>query len=1536
MNQEEKLSRNSRIPIVGIGVSAVGLAALEKFFANLPDNLGMAFVIILSDDLPAQQKVTSILQEHTAMQVHEVEEKTDVGANCIYVVPAGKTASINKEGLNLSRTRPASKKRMSIDLFLRSLAAEQKENAICVILSGTGSDGLLGLKSIKESGGLILLQDPQEAEDNAMLQSAISMGVADLVAPAAELATTLVEYKKGAHRIAMSSVEEMLTDEENVSLSHIFAQLRHQTGHDFSPYKRTTILRRIRRRMQVNQITTLADYLTFLRPRREEIHALFKDFLISVTNFFRDEDAFAALETEIVPQLMQGKRPEESIRVWVPGCATGEEAYSIAILFIEAFQRAGQSLSMQIFATDLDDEALDFARRGLYPNTITADISAKRLQHFFTQEARGYRVSKQLQEVVLFAPHNLIKDAPFARLDLISCRNLLIYLNREVQRQVFEIFHYALRPEGFLFLGGSESADTMPDLFKTVNKHHRIFQRQPAQANLPLLPVSVPSTKNAVGNNSPTQSNQAKSANLSVIHRDLLLQRYGLPSIIVDANYQIRYKYGNVSRYLEHREGEPSHDILENVNQQMRSELRMGLYHVFRYREASLPRHVEITIDEKVRRLKLIVEPIEVNEVLENSSEPLALVIFEALPEEESSKRAEYIGAERDDITLVEQLEEELKETRHRLQTIVEEYETSNEELKASNQELQSINEELRSTTEELETGREELRSTNEELASVNQELNSKILEIDRAYNDLENLMQATLIPTLFLDRKLYLKRYTPDASDLFNVIASDIGRPFDHISHKLHFDGLPSLAATVLKTLETVEIRVSSRDKRWFLLRLRPYRTLEDKVDGVVITLVDITSQVQAEQIQRNRAQRQAIVAELGQVALLNNDLQALTDIAVQRIVEVLHVDYAKVLELLPDKQSLLLRAGIGWQEGLVGRATVSAGQNSQAGFTLQTDEPVIVEDLTTETRFNGPPLLHEHQVISGLSVIIQAADRPYGVIGAHTRERRLFTSQDADFLQSVANVLGTAVIRQRAEEERLTLLDRVQHERQLLESVIQQMPAGVIIADSSSGRLVMGNSKVEEIWRHPFQAADEISNYADLYRGYHPDNRPYKSEEWPLARALSTGQVVQNEEIGFRRGDDTQGIMSVSAAPIFNQEGQTIAGVVVFEDITTRKKIEQTLKQYKDILGLSYDAILIWRLDGGIQFWNRGAENLYGYTAEEALEQNNHKLLQTVHSQPFDEIHRQLLKEGNWEGELRHVTKASRQVIVSSRHQLLSDIGEGNLVLEVNRDITEHKQVQLDREKLLQELQLLTSNLEERVEQRTQQIKALASFLTIAEQRERERISHILHDDLQQILHALQLRLLIIRAKSPEAGSNEEANLQTANNEQFQGQLEGLEELSNRALQITRSLTVELSPPLLTEDGLVEAFSWLVGHMEEIYGLQVHLIVEEKLALLNNNMRELIFQMVRELLFNVIKHADVQEAVLKIWQNEGFSFIQVADKGRGFDLAEVESQSLVSYGLRSIRERISLFGGSLEIHTALDVGTVITLSLPSRPLVY
>lgn len=878
-------------PVVGLGGSAGGFAALREFFRGMPADTGMAFVVVLHLSPDHDSSLAELLQRETAMKVTRVEGTEALEADRVYVIPPRKGLKAIDGYLRLFDLPSDRTRHVAVDHFFRTLADTHGPHAAAVVLSGSDGDGAIGIKRIKERGGLTIAQDPGEAEFTGMPRTAIATGMVDWVLPVAQMPERLAEYMRQEGRVRLppeeypQSQEAPLVDDE-AQLREVLSFLRSRTGRDFSCYKRATILRRIGRRMQINCVDDLTSYLACLRTLPGEAGALLQDLLISVTNFFRDGQCFAALESRI-PELFRDKGANDLVRVWVVACATGEEAYSVAMLLNEHARTLSEPPVVQVFATDLAEEAIHAAREGLYPTTIEADVSQDRLRRFFVKDHRGYRVRREVREMVLFAMHDLLKDSPFSRLDLVTCRNLMIYLNTEAQSRAVDIFHFALRPGGILFLGSSETVDDGGVLFAVLDKKHRLYRQRPMlRAGLP-VPLG-PGTLALALEMQASQQEGPRVAGPAFEHMQQgthavdrvqgnralpwgevhlrLLDRLAPPSVLVDAEYDMLHLSPRAGRFLQFSGGEPSRNLLRAVHPTLRIELRGALYQVSRSGEPVTLHAIPVVLGDETVPVTVRAFP-----ALEVSPE-LMLVTFEAGVTDSSTSEAstEVRVAE----PLAGQLEREIERLKSHLRDTIEQYEASTEELKASNEELQAMNEELRSATEELETSREELQSINEELTTVNHELKSKVDELGHANSDMHNLMDATAIATVFLDRELRITRYTPSAVALFNLIATDIGRPLTDLKSELRYASLAGDARQVLDTLVSMEREVGEAGGCWYLARLRPYRTLDDRIAGLVLTFVDITERKLAQEALRSVDARFRAIVDQATVGVLQTDV--------------------------------------------------------------------------------------------------------------------------------------------------------------------------------------------------------------------------------------------------------------------------------------------------------------------------------------------------------------------------------------------------------------------------------------------------------------------------------------------------------------------------------------------------------------------------------------------------------------------------------------------------------------------------------------
>ena len=856
------------LPTIGLGGSAGAIPALQAFFAAMPADSGMAFVVVMHLSPEYESTLAPILQRSTSMPVTQVNNTTAVRANHVYVIPPGKAIQSANGHLRCVDLEPNSGRRVAVDLFFRTLADTHGPRATAVVLSGADGDGAIGLKRIKERGGLTIAQDPDEAEFDGMPRSAIATGMVDWVLRVAAMPARIESYHAILPRLKLPSETGLPLDRlgseaesQESTLRELLAYVRAQTGRDFVNYKRQTVLRRIARRMSVNGLEDLEAYLGFMRTHPGEAGALLKDLLISVTNFFRDRETFDALAAR-VPAIFEGKGPDDVIRVWVAACATGEEAYSIAMLLAEHARTLPEPPSFQIFATDLDEDAIRVARDGIYPHAITADLSEERLKRFFVKEPRGYRVRPELREDVLFAMHDLLRDSPFSRLDLVSCRNMLIYLNREAQARALETVHFALVPRGLLFLGSSETVDAEAPLFGTLDAKHRLYEARvmprrqlpstsgqstlaraldaQERARDPLLLTTLPGAPRQLL--SPwlrPSPGEVGARSWRELHWKMIA-RLAPPSLVATAEDEIVHLSEEAGRFLHFSGGEPTSSLLSAVHPALSVDLRTALA---RARNGAQPAETSpIPFMEGDQRVLVTIRVAQAEDVASGYH----LVTFDARPAAgEVSAPAPLGTVESSQLARMAQQVDELK---WHLRDVTERNDSATQELKANNEELQAINEELRSATEELETSREELQSINEEMTTVNVELKGNVEELGRANADLQNLMAATAIATVFLDRQLRITLFTPLAVELFHLIPSDVGRPLSDLAHHLDYPKMGEDALKVLEALVPVEREVGFGNKA-FLARALPYRGAEDRIAGVVFTFLEVTSRKHAEE---------------------------------------------------------------------------------------------------------------------------------------------------------------------------------------------------------------------------------------------------------------------------------------------------------------------------------------------------------------------------------------------------------------------------------------------------------------------------------------------------------------------------------------------------------------------------------------------------------------------------------------------------------------------------------------------------------------
>jgi two-component system CheB/CheR fusion protein len=831
----QKPTEKHQVVVVGIGASAGGLESFKKFFDAMPSDSGLAFVLIQHLDPTHESMMVELLAKHTKMQVSQVTKETTIETNHVYIAPAGKYLGVRNRVLFLSEPPERRGLRMPIDHFFRSLAEDLRERAICIILSGTGTEGTLGLRAVKEQGGMGMVQDPASAPHESMPRSAISTNLVDFILPVEDMPDVLVRYAKHPYVDGPSKPE--IAPKVPDHLAAILAVIKTRTHQDFRSYKKNTLTRRIERRMGLNHILDGDDYVEYLRGNQKEVSQLFKDLLIGVTGFFRESESWDALAQQVVPNLVSNCGTDAPIRLWVPGCSTGEEAYSLVMLLLEELNKQDKSCPIQVFATDIDEDALDFAREGVYPESIAADIPPERLRRFFSKvDDHNYKVSKPLREPVVFAVQNLIGDAPFSKLDLISCRNLLIYLESSVQQKVIALFHFGLKPGGYLFLGTSEGINRQETLFDPVSKKWQIYRRigpsHPDRIEFPIT-TGAESAKDR-----RTLLEVSRRPSMAEVTQQTLLQEFAPATVLVNRKFEVLFLTGPTSQYLELPPGAPTLDVMTLAQEGLRGKLRIALAEAAKTEGRATARGARVKRDDAYVAVTVAVRPVKVPQ----QDESLLLVTFVDEPKAEREIQQSSGNQGASDYAQLRQLEHDLQTTREDLQSTIEELETSNEEMKVSNEEIMSMNEELQSTNEELETSKEELQSLNEELSTVNNQLQEKVSELEGTNNDMANLLANTDISTIFMDREFCIKRYTPPANQLFRLIPSDVGRPVSDVVSLIKNDSLVKDGQGVLDKLVPDEKEVQTVDGQYYLRRIVPYRTQDNRIDGVVVTFANVS----------------------------------------------------------------------------------------------------------------------------------------------------------------------------------------------------------------------------------------------------------------------------------------------------------------------------------------------------------------------------------------------------------------------------------------------------------------------------------------------------------------------------------------------------------------------------------------------------------------------------------------------------------------------------------------------------------------------
>jgi two-component system CheB/CheR fusion protein len=1019
-------SPETRVPVCGIGASAGDIEALTQFFEALAPALGLAYVVVLHLAPDHKSELPAILALHTPMPVVQVGDHEDavLRPDHVYVIAPDRKLVISDDSVAAKPFDQPRGHRMAIDLLFRSLA-EARGDGYAMVFSGTGSDGAMGAKAVKEHGGLVLVQDPEEAPYGEMPRAVIAAGVADVALPVRQLARRLAELSHTKPPLApllqTKEAPQSITDVEERALREVFELLRKTTGHDFSKYKRSTVLRRLSRRMQLTGQLSIEEYARYLRAHPPEVESLFGDFLISVTSFFRDPESWAALQAQVIGPILEQIGSDEQVRVWVPGCASGEEAYTVAMLFQEEAERRRLALDhLLVFATDVDEKALATARDGLFSQSITEDLSEARLERFFRREDEHFRVVSEVRDCVVFAAHDLLRDPPFSRLNLISCRNLLIYLDRELQERVMSIFRYALREHAYLFLGASESVDE--DLFQPLDARHRIFlARSRAGARVPL-----PELFTALGPRSVRYGREAPPPSRSTALELHLaaLEQAAPPSVLVDDRGNVSHISPSAARFFQQGAGPPARQLADLVRPELRDELHGLISRAMEHPEPQLSPFLAVAFDGTAHQVAILAQQ---RPATRETREQVLVTFLDvgALPSEPGA------GSQEPSTELVRELREKLRQAEQHIESMREEHFSINEDLRAVNEELQSLNEEYRSTTEELETSKEELQSVNEELQTVNNELKLKLEDVSRAHADLENLMSATDVATLFLDRELRIKRFTPTLGEIFNVKARDLDRPIGDLTHNLDYDSLEQDARRVLLNTPLIERETQSRDGRTFIARLSPYRQLGERDGGgVVITFANVTAIKAAESALR--ASEVRLAAELATMGALHRMTNAAataatTQQALEHILTAairLHkadFGHLQLLDVAAKRLRIVTQQGFG-PEFLERFGDASTDDSTSFGRALRARATSQIPDVTLDEGYaphRGDAAAAGYRAVQS-TPLISATGLLLGVISVHFREPHVFPERDT-LISDLFGRQAADIIQRRLQQDRL-----------------------------------------------------------------------------------------------------------------------------------------------------------------------------------------------------------------------------------------------------------------------------------------------------------------------------------------------------------------------------------------------------------------------------------------------------------------------------------------------------------------------------------
>ena len=1138
------IRRKKPVAIVGIGASAGGLESFEEFFRNLDSNNGIAFILVSHLDPGHASMLTEILQRSAKMPVLEAQNEMAIEPDHVYVIPPNWDMAVFHGVLQLKIPEKIRGLRMPIDYFFRSLAEDQEEKSIAIILSGTGTDGTSGLRTILGAGGISFVQDPADAKYDGMPLSAIRNNLATYVTAVDKIPRELLSYISN-HFKKEARVFPAVKNDTFYDTGEILKIIRVATGHDFNLYKHGTIDRRIERRMKANNVESVRDYENYLLKNPEEAQLLFKELLINVTNFFRDPEAFDILLKERIPQLFLNKPKEYCFRIWVPGCATGEEAYSIAICLREYMDAIKQDFKIQIYSTDINEGSISAARSGTYPKSIATYVSPDRLNRFFIKDDAMYRVKKEIREMITFAVHNVIIDPPFIKLDMISCRNLLIYLEPQLQKLLISVFSYALKPEGILFLGSAETVGSQTGLFAEVNKKHKFFKS---------IPYPVSKHSGLVGNfalyglpkheKSDNAENKTITANLAEITKRELLKSYAPSSVVTDESGNILFVYGDTGKFLSPAPGPASLNIVEMAIKELKLKISTAIRSAVKQKNMVEYNGIIVKEDKETRIINIIVRPFEDAD----NSRMLLIISFQETIKKQQEKEKAFINfpTGKKDSGYIEELEKELAREKENINSITDDTQAFTEELRSTNEELQSTNEELQSANEELDTSREEMQSVNEELITVNSELSAKIDQFAEIQNDLKNLLENINVGTIFLDEKLNIKRYTRHAINLFHLIPTDIGRPFSDINSELIVSGLIAKAENSLEKFATYEEEILDNSGKWYLMRILPYRTTEDIVDGVVITFTEITA--------------------LKKIESSYMDASELTENILNTVRESL---------LILDKDLMVISANRSFYDSFKVTPAETVGNLIFTLGNKQWDIPklrTLLEDiLPKNTEFENYEVEHEFLSIGRKVMLLNA---------------RLIT-QEESLSQLILLAIEDITDRKKAEEA-------MRASEISFKTIFEEAPLGIALIDSLSGYIYSANQMFAKIVGKTVEEMEQI----DWKRITHPDDFQKDFENMTL---LNAGKIKGFQmEKRYYRCVGTLVWINMTIVSVDSGDKTLKRHLCMIEDITNRKAAEGALKnseeRYAAIFNQSPIAIEYYDSDGCLINVNNACIKMFG----------------------------------------------------------------------------------------------------------------------------------------------------------------------------------------------------------------------------------------------------------------------------------------------------------------------------------------------------